>query len=577
MAAEGRAQGGQVRAASDIAAYLHQVLNGYRMYERSHTTLQTLEGRLHETLTSFLDEYEELQLEVTSSNLSLQGKPLDSEGRLESIARPLFLDGVQRVCLLRGIPLDEMTALTRVWFETSQGHQVEHSFTTRCWEEDFGHLRLVSVETFAEQAEGDERADGEKVKADELQALLDAVSNERLADDLTTTTRPKMMRVTAGDLVVFKMAGFAELTAADLQRHDSAERPKLAALEDTEAGNLARAVTEERAARVERFLRSASRVLLLAHKDEQHRFSELVTKLFGALVAARRCEEIVAPVRRLQQAGELDFIAAAAVEWLRKIVESPAVLPDVVRRLDDPPSRDGAASVLRLVRPESVGELIGLVDTLQSVEGAAALCAIIRDSGADISALSERVAQLPATLFQQLVSMLPGAQARQLLTKGLSHPDPATRRVALDGLGREAALAERNLLYGLVADPDPTIRQTAVRLLLGAKDEYAVPALAHLLRSGVADAAERKTIVVALGTLGGEHAGQALRDEFVQQKDPDLRAGCALALGRMGDESARPLLQSAAKKLLGNRTVRDACREALRRLDQAAGKQTGAG
>src|SRR6185503_20587723 len=72
----------------------------------------------------------------------------------------------------------------------------------------------------------------------------------------------------------------------------------------------------------------------------------------------------------------------------------------------------------------------------------------------------------------------------------------------------------------------------------------------------------------ALGSIGGAQASAVLVRAFDDTADPALKAPIALAIGRAGDPGARALLEAHVKKIFTSPKVKEACREALRRLDE---------
>ena len=102
---------------------------------------------------------------------------------------------------------------------------------------------------------------------------------------------------------------------------------------------------------------------------------------------------------------------------------------------------------------------------------------------------------------------------------------------------------------------------------MASPDRTAIAPLVRVIGMPATDAAEKKRAVAALGQVGGGEACAALKRILENDKDTEVRAGAALALGAAGDESARALLKEHAGKLIGGGPLKAACAEALKKLD----------
>jgi HEAT repeat protein len=122
----------------------------------------------------------------------------------------------------------------------------------------------------------------------------------------------------------------------------------------------------------------------------------------------------------------------------------------------------------------------------------------------------------------------------------------------------------------LVHDEDAEVRAAAVALFMRAKDRI-VAALLKRQLSTDGPIEEQRTRIRALAAIGGPESSAALRSVFESSKASELRAAAALALGQLQDPEAKTLLEREAGRLLADRRVKEACKEALKRLSQPPG------
>ncbi len=136
----------------------------------------------------------------------------------------------------------------------------------------------------------------------------------------------------------------------------------------------------------------------------------------------------------------------------------------------------------------------------------------------------------------------PSAAARRdALVAGISSPDPAVRRLAVDLLHQGQRPIESDTLVPLLHDPDTGVRLRAARSLGKSGDAQAVPALIHAL--GHHDdlvAGEASDALARLGEPALEPLINALRD-----KDPGIRWHAAKALADIADPRAAQALIAA--------------------------------
>nr|MBA3397133.1 HEAT repeat domain-containing protein [Deltaproteobacteria bacterium] len=122
----------------------------------------------------------------------------------------------------------------------------------------------------------------------------------------------------------------------------------------------------------------------------------------------------------------------------------------------------------------------------------------------------DRVAASAAVAVLRGFPQAPGVASDMLRSE-----DPEARRIAIDGIGKKVGAIAAADLHKAAADPDPRVRRTAIRWLGVIKDKEAPPLLERNLRhpdEGVRAAAASALARIGTGDLAG-FAKRALADK----------------------------------------------------------------
>jgi hypothetical protein len=550
------------KPAVEVCNHFKKVLTAHRLYSRGHGNLDDAIAALEAAIASYSNGEEDLELEIGPLQLSSEGQVVyRAESRDDSIAHPLFLDGIQRIAFSPSVARDELARFLEIWSGAWESAAVSsHTLATRFWEADFRSIRMVMLETFAEGSEVESRGDAKK-KQDEVKALIEQISSERLAGGSAgELARPKVLRLSPEDLAILRMRAVNEITSEELERQDKSTRALVSGPSDEELGRLIGEVTSPEGVE-DRVIRA----LTLSASQVSHAQRESVREIVGSILAS------------LAARGELGRVASIAEERsgeasiIVRALATAEVIAPLIAALDDP--RALALSVRILDRLDQIAtrELLDRLEVVRSPEGRKALSRVIANlhpSGDELAARLDRGPEVAKEILAIAASYSAG-DALPLKRAALMHELPEVRRLAIAEI-KSPDPALRTELLCLLTDADPTTRRAALKLFVRARDPEAAAILAGSLAEGVEDPAERPAVLVALGVLGGKDAIAALRREIEAQRNPELVASALLALAQAEGESARPLLKSFSQKLLVRKRVKEAALEALRRLDQRA-------
>jgi HEAT repeat protein len=566
--------------AAEVCLHLSKLLASYRTYGPDHTNCEAFLERLWQRLSALLTKHEELPLHLSMAGIMVEDKTVYTpDNPASSIVQPLVLDGVQRVVIARGIPREELVSFVRLWHDAfGQAAGAEHTFVNSVWMANFPHIRVVAVETFSEAP----IFDGEKERKTDIASLINALGGQSTMPRSRTAGRPAYMRLTKEDLQLIQNDVLTSVTPEELERQDLAKRPPVAALQAGDMTQLAREINTDLQSATDRSLRALDHAVAQAQSGDVLEASEIVARMASGFVDVGKPEHLPAALTQLRQIvgrarQELTHpnVRANFRERIGRAFESEATLTAIARCLDNPSGADGAELALRLLRPQSVPLLLDALRQVRSSPGRKRLATVIaamKPSGQDVAM---RVKTFEAPIARDLALVmdgLPEADAALVRRSALAHKDAQFRKLFIESLSLEHVAQFRRELYPLLQDPDAGARAAALVALVKAGDPNVVPLIAQVLARDDLDATERQRMIAALSAIGGDAACGALRKEFETRKDDAIKAACAMALAKAGDEAARPLLTAAAKKFFAGKVLKEACAEALRVLDARAHK-----
>lgn len=136
----------------------------------------------------------------------------------------------------------------------------------------------------------------------------------------------------------------------------------------------------------------------------------------------------------------------------------------------------------------------------------------------------------------------PPGQKIQALSQRLTSGDDEQRRDAVFQLGLMRTRAASLAALPALSDQTPIIRATAAGAVANLKDDDAVDALTKLLTDKFPFV--RREAVYALGLTRNRKATAPVSGVLLKDRDDEVRAAAAVALGELRDESAVPLLVS---------------------------------
>lgn len=578
----------ELEAALEIASLVRRVLDGSRTFPPGHKTLVGYYTSLHDKLAHVMSDdgalgLDEVALGVTPLGFKWLGHVLQpAESIADSFTHALFLDGVHQLVFSKGVTREDLEALMDIWRATLDGKLGDtHTFCTRFWEADLATVHMMAIETFSEggTSEGKQKSELQVVvdtlSAGGYGASSGAVSSIAGTAGVQAGTMSRVSRISRTDLEALRANGIPELSDQDLARFDSSERAKVEGLTPDELTKLAAELAQRGAQQIERATDALFQAGVRASPGELSSLRRAFAVVLGAMVKQGmlgRLRETL--TRRVVAAREGDpNEMVARFEVLSQLMGSlllPMVLEPLVAALDSPDHAQDVLAVLRFLPAGAASVMLSWLSLPETPAARRLLADAIVPHAPSPEELAERMAWADEETALELlhVALALGDDAAWPTRKaGIGHLSAAVRRASVSQLPKELVVKHKAVLVPLLASPDADVRGPLFAPLMAAREPTAATALATLLRRVKVDDTERRRVIVALGTLGGQDACGALRNELMQAKDAELKVACINALAHAGDEKARPMFEEAAGKLLGGGEVKKAAQAALKRLD----------
>lgn len=583
--------------ATEVSALFKRVLDGMRTFPAGHITLRGYFQQLFDGLQAQLQAETEYSLKVTPLGFATDTTLISPAKVLaDSFTHPLYLDGITLLAVEQGLTFDEMSAMMQIWRDTLDNKLAEtHTFATKFWESDFHFISVVSVETFTEGGAVDPVT--KKKRESPLQQVMEELQTGAQASGvgggeggagqgagkgkLGGGGTKKLSRVAKEDVRQLKLQGVPDLSDDDLKRYEASERMAIPGLDPKESTSLLKEFDLRHNQQVERSFDALFVIGTRATADELDRLAQAFKLVLGAMLANRQLDRLQQNLMRLVSAirsGDATQMEARfkVLTGLMQALKANNVIEPIVAALDAPEKAQAAMNILKFIPGKPALTLLDWLVVPETPTGLRTLSDLIAAGKPDPQELAARVSWAHEDLVLELlhIGQAMGPEASWPVRKAaLQHPSPVAQKAAVTALPKELLVAHKTELLPLLFSNNADFRHAVFGPFVGSHDKAVAPALATLLRRVQLDKEEHRRVLVALGQLGGPEACGALRHEFTNCKDVELRCVAAHSLAIAGDEKARPLLQEAAGKLFGGGELKAAAKEALSRLDHLQKKK----
>jgi hypothetical protein len=548
------------------------------LYEPDHALMEGFFMELHGKMGAYLDLYHEFLLDVSSEELRLQGTTVFRVDQRETgITHKLFLEGVRHIGFHEGIPLEEVKSMVLLWSRSLYEDETDdQNFATRFWDLELSFVTAATLDAFSEDA-AISREEKEK-REEDIEAMLRSIldGSKELEGEkfgLSADELPAYARADLRDLVIEYRGMSAEELAQKWTQDD---------IDITQAdrdGYSQRIVADDMSV-VQRALRAMLGSLTRGDASERERVLDLTTRVLGALVARGHPTEAAQAVAQLNLIFQNDeWISNDARQIVREACSNDKVVLPAIKLLDNPPTARVAQSILNNTLATRVDVMVTRLRSFKTPEGKRHLASLIKVREPTPEMMKTLVEKSDLEMYEEALFIADGGDMQivdQVWRSGLIHPNVAIRRRALRSVPKNRVMVLRDALHPLLNDDEKDIRTQVRDLIVSARDQGSIERFARIFNNARLHEDERRTAITAVATIGGPEASRVLMQGLAELNMPDLRVACALALGNHGDATAIPLLESIANKIVTWKSVRDACKEAVHRIQLRSGGHPGA-
>ena len=541
-----------------VEALLQSFLKGLRaaqLYLPNNPVYQTAIDNARKAFAPVWELTDELVVVVLESELRWEGHSVLSQPRSESLAWILYKDGVRLLKLAQGVEDEELVRLLDVINKArTLPPDADDDLLTLLWEQDFQFIKYEFV------AMADDQPPLEVTDEEQTETTADAI-REEVQEEQEDPRMASIVRVEEFDSTLYF-------------------------LDEKDIEYLRQEIDRE----YQQDLRTNTLSIL---------FDIFELQPFPAVRA-----EILSIIETFIPflLGTGDFRAVAYVlREIRSVVDrARELLPEHKATLDELPAR--------LSEPEAVGQLLQSLDE-----------AVVQPTEQDLSALfrelretaletvlewlprmhSDRVRQLLGAAVQRIAAAHPDAVANALGSEKpevvretvrlagrlklppavpalggllIANTPPDLRVAIVEALSSIGTPSAMQALERAVADPHRDVRVSAVRTLAGRRHRAVLPRVEDVVLGKdlrTADLTEKTAFFEAYGVLVGANGVKHLAPlleagggMFRKKQDPETRACAAMALGKIGTDEARAVLETAVQDK--DPLVRNAVGRALR-------------
>ena len=538
----------------DVFLTLSKALRAYQLYDPNNPVYKRFVQNLREALTRIWPVRDQLQILVEEERFTWMGEEAyKNDNRSESLSFLFYRDGIRDVSLKKGLEEEELEPLLEALHRVKSARQEGDDLVTILWDLD---LKLFGYTAADVSGEGVELTEG-----GEAAGLLDVggVLNAELGE--LSPVAQEEGEEGEGE----PSSGKPASPAGTVKKEDF--NPTLYALDEDELRYLKVELAKEH----DRDVRTDVLNALfdrLEDKEEGERQEEIIgilRTLLPNFLSRGAVDSAASVIREVQELrGKKTVLAEGAESLAESLVEdlsSKEAVGELVRAVEDgsvPPDATELAELIRYLRPLALATLLKGTEETQDDK----VRELLREVTHGIAEKSRdaviRLLTSPDPAFAagavRLAGLLGITEAGGSLARLLEEGTPEVKRAVVETAESMPSAAISGSLQRLLRGKDRELRIAAARVLGKTKYGPAAAELKAILESKdfrLVDVTEKVAFFEAYGMLAGEGA-VAFLDKVLNSKGflgrrepPEVRAGAALGLGKVGTAAARRALEKA--------------------------------
>lgn len=538
----------------DVFLNLSKALRAYQLYDPNNPVYKRFVSSLRESIVRLWPTVERLQFLVEEDRFTWMGEEVyRNDNRSDSLAFMFYRDGIRDLTLEPGVEGPEIEGLLDALHRARNARGGE-DLVTLLWDLDLKAFTYSAVEA------------GEGGEGMELSGLGEPAAlnvGGVLQSELPSGEREEPAEGEEG--------GSADSSAPPRPATVSTEdfNPTLYALDEHERRYLLDELRVEMDRDLRRDVLNAlfDRLEEPDRPDRQREILEILRNLVPSLLSRGALAPTATVVEEINAArireGLLDDECQALAEQLLEDLSAPEAVRELISALEDGTVAPDAAELGALLRCLRAGSLNSLLKGAEESRDDAvksllreAIQEIAQGNPGVVVGLLESDDIAVASGAVRLVGRMKLGEAGPSLVRLLEQGSRQVRKVIVETAMEVPSSVLATALTKLLRDEDRELRVAAARVL---GDMSFAPAAADF--RGVledkefreADVTEKVAFFEAYGMLAGQDAVAFLEGilngkGFLGRKEPaELRAGAALALGKIGGDRAGRALDKAAK------------------------------
>lgn len=563
----------EVKKAGNVIQFFKKTFSLIKLYPPENPSVARSIELFNNQLGEFLNEYEELAIQVGEFSFSYKGELVfQDEERSKSLPFLFYKDGLRELSFHKGLDKGELHELFKTISEVSDLPPEDADIVNSIWEKNFIYIRYYSMDEFLEQDIGD--------LAEEISPF-----------DKVGFAKGKV-EMTPDDEELFKKSLSLGIQKGREKGEGDYEGEDAGAgiLPGTEVGAISQDEMPEIGA-------------MIAESRQTPHLPELIDLLFELLFSEERDAEFsditdVLDDCHQQVLEKADFSTGLSilnrVEELKKIISAKSEeRAKLLGRISDSAVAPDAVASLRKVYMEGrVADFDTFFAYLENLGVSAfpVVVAIWEDSRfpysrqkassflekigkQDLNSLLDLARGQSASITREILSILTTTGERTEISQledFVNHPDKAIRLDVINALGKSGDEASNKVLLRFLSDKDTEIRTAALKNLKYLGDSATLDHVKQMAEEkGFREKSKREKVAILkfLGSTKSREISAFLRSLlkkrkiFFPYKTNETRLCAVSALGVMGTPEAADILKEGTK--IRNKAIRQACNHEL--------------
>ena len=567
----------ELKKAGNVIQFFKKAFSLIKLYPPENPSVAKSVDLFNNQMGEFLNEYEELAIEVGEFSFSYKGEIVfQGEERSKSLPFIFHKDGIRELSFHKGLDQRELHEFFRVISEVADLPAEDADIVNSIWEKNFVYIRYYSLDEFLEQDIGEPTEEigiFDKMGFGKGKVELAPDDDELFKKSLSLGIqegREKGEGEGEGD-VAGEGAGAGIMAGTTVGAISKDEIPEIG--------------------------------YMISESRKTPHMAELISLLFELLFLEEKDEEFAAISDVLAECHqtvleESDFSMALSIlkriEELKKVISAKSEeRAKLLGRISDNAKAPGSIDNLKKIysggRVKDFDTFFGYLGNL-AVSAFPVVAAIWEDSRfpfsrqkvltflkkigkQDLNSLLNLARDRSASLTREILNILATTGERTEiahLEDFVNHPDKAIRLDVIQALGKAGDEASNKILLRFLSDNDTEIRTAALRNLKYLKDDATldyVKQMAHEKDFREKSKREKEAILKFLASSKSGEISAFLRSIlkkgkiFFPYKTNETRLCAVSALGVMATTEAADILKLGTK--IRNKAIRSACKYAL--------------